>query len=784
MSALQTAKELAEEGWPILAANSNKIPLHRWGETQLTAEDIARYFSDTSNMVGIITGQRSGIFVIDPDEKDGKGGIATFLAAGNVPATFTVETRSGGRHYYFRHPGAGTSIVTKSDILPGVDVRGDGGYVVAPGNDGYRVIDRRPIADAPEWLLRLVAKQGLPGVETIPEPINPLTTEEHAKALRRAEIYLSNLDANCDRDKWLSALMAVHAMTHGSAEGFEVADRWSATGGERYKGSKDVARRWRSFTFDRTGGIGEGTLRHLTRGTNAALEIAFPDIPVGNFLPIASEAPRERPKVYLSVELHEVADITEAALIADGTPFYQRGGTLRQPVQTDAGMILSEVEARTVQDKMSRAARFIVVSDDKKTGKPVESQVKPPLEIASIIMSRNAEWKFPVVNGIISAPTMRPDGSLILRSGFDAATGLIVSESIDLPVISETPTRDEALTALQLIRDLFNESPFKDEASRTVAVSAVMTAVLRGALDRAPLHAFSAPEAGTGKSFACDIAAAVIYGSDSMRSISMGSRHEEFEKRLVTEIMAGQPTILIDNVNRAMGGEFFCQAIERPEVSMRVLGKSESRTARNTHTLFATGNNLRVLDDVVRRTVRAQLDAGMESPWRRKFTGNPIATVRADRGRYLAAVFTIARAYAAAGEPVVADSFGSFGEWSRRVRQPLIWLGMADPLLTQDELKSDDDARDVLAIVLANWPTGQIYTARELVSEANSVSTEFTAALQQVPAGSPQGSPLDVQKLGTWLKNNAGKIIDGRKIVFEKDSHTKTNKYRVELAGF
>ncbi len=105
---------------------------------------------------GIATGVRSGIFVVD---LDGEEAIKAFSATGPVPRTLLVRRGDCRGHVYFRCPdflvktGAG-------EIGPGIDVRGEGGYVVAPGSphrsgDVYEIVDDAPVADAPAWLLAL-----------------------------------------------------------------------------------------------------------------------------------------------------------------------------------------------------------------------------------------------------------------------------------------------------------------------------------------------------------------------------------------------------------------------------------------------------------------------------------------------------------------------------------------------------------------------------------------------------------------------------------------------------
>src|SRR5215472_18075574 len=164
------------------------------------------------------------------------------------------------------------------------------------------------------------------------------------------------------------------------------------------------------------------------------------------------------------------------------------------------------------------------------------------------------------------------------------------------------------------------------------------------------MHAFDAPEAGTGKSYMIDRASAIATG-EIAPVIAAGRNEEETEKRLAAELMTGQPIVTIDNFNGDLSGDFLCQAIERPTIKPRILGRSETRRIENTVSMYANGNNMRLVGDIVRRVIRSSLDANMERPELREFKGDPVATVLADRGRYIAAILTIVRAYLVASCP-------------------------------------------------------------------------------------------------------------------------------------
>lgn len=114
--------------------------------------------------VGIATGERAGLIVLDVDPRHGGDRSLMELEAkhGELPLTPTCATGGGGLHIYFRHPG-GTIKNSAGKIGPGLDVRGEGGYVVAPpsfhalGPQYTWITCRRPelvpLAFPPAWLI-------------------------------------------------------------------------------------------------------------------------------------------------------------------------------------------------------------------------------------------------------------------------------------------------------------------------------------------------------------------------------------------------------------------------------------------------------------------------------------------------------------------------------------------------------------------------------------------------------------------------------------------------------
>jgi len=129
---------------------------------------VERWFARTRFNIGIATGVVSGIIVLDIDPRHGGDETLAALESeyGTLPSTWRFLTGGGGEHVVFRHPGA--RIPNSAGKLgPGIDVRGDGGYIVAPpsvhiSGRSYAIsVDHHPddvaLAEAPAWLVERIA---------------------------------------------------------------------------------------------------------------------------------------------------------------------------------------------------------------------------------------------------------------------------------------------------------------------------------------------------------------------------------------------------------------------------------------------------------------------------------------------------------------------------------------------------------------------------------------------------------------------------------------------------
>ena len=163
-TALEWALAYARMGWSAVPVRpGEKLPAVPWAKFQTLPADAAtiRGWFDHAPLlgVGLVQGGVPGTIVLD---FDGELGHATLreLEARGLPMSVRALTPGGGVHVFLRHPGF--SIATRKGVLPGMDVRGDGGFVVAApsrhANGGHYCwdVDAHPddcaVAECPAWL--------------------------------------------------------------------------------------------------------------------------------------------------------------------------------------------------------------------------------------------------------------------------------------------------------------------------------------------------------------------------------------------------------------------------------------------------------------------------------------------------------------------------------------------------------------------------------------------------------------------------------------------------------
>lgn len=507
-------------------------------------------------------------------------------------------------------------------------------------------------------------------------------------------------------------------------------------------------------------------------------------------------APKQgnRPMIYyVDAELPTVVNEACRAVASAEVDLYARGTGLFRPVKIDTPALgrVSRVEGATILVPVSKPALveiFTAYIDWRKYDSRLKASAPwkpvscPPI-VAETVIARQGDWPFPQLRAVVSAPTLRPDGTLLDRPGFDRSTGILFASDVEWPKLRPKPTREDAESALNDLRVLIGTFPFVTDADRSAAVAMIMTALARPCLPTAPMFGISAPTPGTGKSKLVDVAAILATGQAA--AVMSASRDEvELQKQVGSALMAGDQFITLDNIEHPLRSEFLCQVLTQGTVAVRVLGESKTLKLPTTATLCSTGNSLRFAGDLTRRVVLINLDARIERPEERLFDEDVTATARDRRVELVGAALTVLRAFIVQQGARIAPPLGSFEAWSNLVRSALVWLGEADPLLNAEKVRDNDPERERTAAILRALPAGKwrvadiAYWLRQDEQVSHDLR-QYGVLAEALAEFMDRNGALNNHKFSLFLRKHQDRIIDSRRVV-KSGSRDKISLWSVE----
>ena len=288
--------------------------------------------------IGLATGLASGVFIVDADVDAAKGkeGLRVLEKLqkqhGALPATYTVQTPRGGRHFYYRMPDTKT-IPSGTDVLgDGVDVRGDGGYVVAPPSTvsgrTYKILNATEPAEPPAWLVALV--RPAPKLAPTLDHSAPPAARPDAARLREALKFI----LPSQYDEWVKVGMALHQWS--ATDGLRLWDEWSQRCAAKYD-SNAIQSKWASFdSGNGNGTVTIGTLFHIAQQ--------------GGWQPVAAEG-KPAPDLRQRLQLRR---FNIDRVLQPSVPLYYIGSV---PIATPGNLFT--ISAAVKSGKSSAVAAFI-----------------------------------------------------------------------------------------------------------------------------------------------------------------------------------------------------------------------------------------------------------------------------------------------------------------------------------------------------------------------------------------------------------------------------------------
>lgn len=480
-------------------------------------------------------------------------------------------------------------------------------------------------------------------------------------------------------------------------------------------------------------------------------------------------------------DLHLVVDAAERVLAESGE-YFQRGGLI-VAIWTDPGTkstVIRMVTQPRLVHALSRLANW-----EKYDARSEDLVRADPPTRHTTVLADGGDYRYLLpLEGLAHQPYLLGDGSLVQSPGYDAASRMY--GVFDPKVFNDWdyPDRDAARAAMDRILGLLEEFDFAEGSDRSAALAAILTAAVRPSLPYAPMFHVTAHMPGSGKSYLCKLFSA--FASPRLGTpTTFPKDDEECRKLLVAELVEGPAVIEFDNMTGDLvPHKSLCTVLTSEHYSGRLLGVSKTVTVGTRCLFLSSGNNVGPVQDMARRCITIRLAPRCENPATRDFNNSdPVGEVLANRGGYVSAALTVVRAWLAAGSPKSdCKPVAGFGEWSDWCRQPLLWLGLDDPVASIFDAMADDPDRDLLDRLLIAWlasfqdrPT----MVREALAEAQRSfggDDELLAVMQDI-AG--ERDEINRRRLGRWINRHAGRIVNGRR--FMKGSGSSSSaQWRVE----
>lgn len=418
----------------------------------------------------------------------------------------------------------------------------------------------------------------------------------------------------------------------------------------------------------------------------------------------------------------------------------------------------------------------------------------PPAALLKQIIAQGERRKLKPLDGVLTGPTIRVDGSVLAAPGYDSVTRLLFDPmGEDVPDVPMRPTMAQARDALDLLLHPFQTFPFVDATARGALLAAVLTAAVRPVLPTAPAFGFDAPIQGSGKTLLASCIGALIEGrTPDVWPHTQGRDDEETRKRLFTALRSGCRALVWDNVTGTFDSASMAAFITADAMIDRVLGKSESVRIPNRALLIVTGNNLSLAGDLPRRVIICRIDPETDQPFARQFDMDPLPWVLEHRTALLAAACTLIRArYTHMTQPA-PGRLASFEQWDDLVRQTVCWADTAlqpgafgDPMdLVREAQAADPEADALFALLdaLRDHFGGAEFTAKDVQTQAKASTlgqTPLELALLDLAGDRALSS---ARSLGRVLKFREGRIVHGLRLTGRQDTNSGARAYRVRTA--
>jgi hypothetical protein len=419
------------------------------------------------------------------------------------------------------------------------------------------------------------------------------------------------------------------------------------------------------------------------------------------------------------------------------------------------------------------------------------SAAKIPVEVPHMLPNLR------VLRGVIHSPLVRSDGSILSQPGYDDATRLlhIPAPGLIVPEVSDNPTRAEIAAAVALLEEMVADFRFLTDDHKANYFGLLLTPLLREMVPPPyKMGAISAPQPGSGKSLLASIMR-IIHGGVFRSEIPQDEA--EIRKQITTILdTTTAPVCQFDNVTGVLRSSTLAGLLTSNRWEDRRLGTHTQISRSNDRQWVITGNNLCIGGDLVRRTMSVTIDPGVPDPHLR--TGFAIPNLEGwaqeRRGKLIAALLTLIRAWVAANRPTRAHGSDGFARWIETVDGILTTAGMAGSFDSAQTISrsigsDDEEWAEFLASIYMVFGT-QEWTVKHLLIGAPPEPAQparppipldaLPSPLAEKVSRSNTGPTIASKSLGRWLANHEGRWAGQLTVRSAGRDRTNSTRWRIE----
>ncbi len=442
---------------------------------------------------------------------------------------------------------------------------------------------------------------------------------------------------------------------------------------------------------------------------------------------------RQRPMIVTNNrQLRDIrADVLTALEAKNNPPFlFRHGGGLARISKDENGRpYVDHYDLNSFGGLLTQICDFCKVIDEEQ-----DKAVPPPQVVIKDCLSLN-DWSFPSVSSITEIPVICPDGTILSEPGYHRMARLYYepARGLVIPMVPDNPTQNEIQEAINLIKEPIIDFPFENEAAAANAIGMLVTPIAIPIITSpVPLSLIDKPTPGTGASKLAEIASIIATGHPA--AIITVPKDDESMRKLITSILVkGQTVVILDNIEFDLFSPSLAALLTSTTWQDRILGQTKTLTLENKTIWLATGNNISLKGDLPRRCVSIRLDAKEAKPWQRNVKNfkhpDLIPWVMRNRGRIIAAILTVIRAWHNAGRPCDPDlkPLGGYESYSEVIGGIVKFMGLKGYLTNLDEMyrRADTETPQWEAFLEA-WI--------EIVGDKGITSAELISLFETVPA--------------------------------------------------